>query len=401
MRVLVVQETDWIERNPIHHHHLMERLSLQGYEITVVDYEILWAQKQGRKIYSGTQLFKDVSKIYDGAAITVVRPGMVRLPGLSKLSSVLTNAIALRRIIRGLKPDIIVDYGLSNGIIALAYSRIYRVPLLFHTMEVLYTLVTPRFLKSIARLAEKALYRKADRIVVINNELRDKAVKLGADPAKISVLPAGVNLDQFSPSVDGSEIRREYGLKDDDVVLFFMGWLYDFCGLKEIALALTRLKDRSLKLLVVGDGDLFSKLYDIKVSYLHDDLILADKQPYDKIPSFIAAADICLLPSQLNEVTRHIVPMKLYEYLAVGKPVISTNLPGVREEIGQDNGVIYVDEPSQVVAKAMELVADRSRLAEYGQKARRFAEMRSWDKVTEEFKEILESTAGNVRIHSR
>jgi len=55
------------------------------------------------------------------------------------------------------------------------------------------------------------------------------------DDKWISVIPAGVDLERFNPGVDGSAIREKYGIKKDDILLFFMGWIYEFSGMKEVA----------------------------------------------------------------------------------------------------------------------------------------------------------------------
>ena len=63
-----------------------------------------------------------------------------------------------------------------------------------------------------------------------------------------------------------------------------------------------------------------------------------------EMPAFIAASDICLLPAYPWEKTmQDIVPIKMYEYMAMKKPVIATRLPGVMKEFGEDNGVVYVE----------------------------------------------------------
>ena len=84
-----------------------------------------------------------------------------------------------------------------------------------------------------------------------------------------------------------------------------------------------------------------------------------------------------------------IVPIKMYEYMAMGKPVIATKLPGVMEEFGVGAGVVYVDKPEDIIAKASEL-AQGGKLKELGLKARKFAEKNSWDNITDEFERILE-----------
>lgn len=83
------------------------------------------------------------------------------------------------------------------------------------------------------------------------------------------------------------------------------------------------------------------------------------------------------------------MPIKLYEYMAMEKPVITTRLPGILKEFGDDNGVIYVDTPEEVLNEAIKLV--RTEITnEEGRKARRFVEKYSWDSITDEFEGILE-----------
>ena len=84
-----------------------------------------------------------------------------------------------------------------------------------------------------------------------------------------------------------------------------------------------------------------------------DRLILTGKVPYQDVPKYISAADICLLPAYTNEkIMQEIVPIKFYEYMAMSKPVIATKLPGIMKEFGQDNGVVYVDSPDDVMSKS-------------------------------------------------
>ena len=95
---------------------------------------------------------------------------------------------------------------------------------------------------------------------------------------------------------------------------FFMGWLYHFSGLKEVARELAKIKDQypKIKLFIVGDGDAYENLKELREHALdlEDRMILAGKQPFEKIPQLIAAADICLLPAYDNEIMHYIVPIK-------------------------------------------------------------------------------------------
>ncbi len=86
MRILIVQDTDWLNRNPAQQHHLADRLSLRGHEVRVIDYDILWRTNGKRGIFSQRQVFDHISKTVNGANITVIRPGILRVPWLEYIS---------------------------------------------------------------------------------------------------------------------------------------------------------------------------------------------------------------------------------------------------------------------------------------------------------------------------
>ncbi len=168
-----------------------------------------------------------------------------------------------------------------------------------------------------------------------NNKPQINSVEMGGDINKISVIPAGVDLERFNPQVDGSEIREKYGIKKDEILLFFMGWIYGFSGMKEVAESISTTNNEKVKLMIVGEGDLYEPLLRMKSEKnLDGRLILTGKVPFGDIPKYLAAADICLLPAYKNEIMMNIVPIKIYEYMAMGKPVIATALPGIQKEFG-------------------------------------------------------------------
>ena len=137
-----------------------------------------------------------------------------------------------------------------------------------------------------------------------------------------------------------------------ETLLFFMGEFYPFSGLKEVAQSVVArpVGGHSVKLLAVGRGKLQPELERLgSTDPVRGRILLSGWQPYRELPRYVAAADICLLPAYRNDVMRDIVPIKVYEYLAAGKPVISTRLPGVLREFGEDHGIVYVDDPGDVL----------------------------------------------------
>ena len=92
---------------------------------------------------------------------------------------------------------------------------------------------------------------------------------------------------------------------------------------------------------------------------------------------------------------RDIVPIKLYEYMAMGKPVISTKLPGVMKEFKENNGIIYIEKPEDALEKALEVIYGGDIMKE-GRKARNFVEKLDWEHITDEYEYTLNDMWGDA-----
>ena len=82
------------------------------------------------------------------------------------------------------------------------------------------------------------------------------------------------------------------------------------------------------------------------------------------------------------------MPIKMYEYMAMGKPVIATTLPGIMQEFGFGNGISYVDSPEEVVTKAREMI-EGDVLGKEGKKASALVSDCDWDTITDAFEAQL------------
>jgi glycosyltransferase involved in cell wall biosynthesis len=392
MKILLVEETDWFERGPLQQTHLMEKLSLKGYEIRVIDHEILWNTRGKKELYLRRKVLNNVSRIHKGAAITVIRPSIIKIPHLDYISLVFSRKKEIKRQIKEFSPDAIVGFQILSAYLGMRAAKKNNIPFIYYWTDVYHAQIPFRLYQPIGKYIEKKVLKNADRVIVINEQLRDFVIEMGSDPKRTHVEKAGVDFDQFNPDISGDEIREKYGIKKEDIVLFFVGVLYDFSGLKEAAMELSKIKDEkpNIKLLIVGDGDASDDLKRIRDEYRMDDrIILTGKQPYEKVPAFIASSDICLLPAHNNEMMHDIVPIKLYEYMACGKPVITTRLPGVMREFGEDHGIIYVDKPEDALKTAIEII-ENGTVKEYGSKARGFVEKYNWDDIVADFERGLE-----------
>ena len=401
MRILFTQETDWITRNPAQQHHLAEVMSLRGHEIRVLDYDILWQNKGKKELFSKREVFEKVSKIHKDSNVTVIRPGIIKLPIMNYISLIFSHRNEINRQIKEFKPEVIVGWGILNSYLAASAANENNIPFVYYWIDVLHLLIPNRLFHPLAKIVEKKALIRADLVLTINEKLKDYVVSMGASTDRTRVIMAGIELERFNPNTYTYtfSIRKQYGLEARDRVLLFIGWLCHFSGLDDVMHALSKNSDSQLKLLVIGEGDAYNDLKVLRDRYrLGDRVILAGKKDYSEIPWLIAAADICILPADpVEPIMQDTVPIKIYEYMAMKKPVISTRLPGVMKEFGEGNGVIYVEQPKGVVKAAEGLIkSGRGYILRLGLIARKYVEKNSWDKITDEFESTLKNVIGGT-----
>ncbi len=390
MRILVLQESDWVAKGPHQGHHLLERMRSRGHEVRVVDFEIRWADRREPSRLARRRVFPDVHKVMEDGKISVIRPLFLRLPVLDIVSLVFTHWLEVRRQFREFQPDVVVGFGILNAFLGITVARSHGVPFIHYVIDELHRLMPRRMLQGLSKLVEQADYKRATVVLSINEALRDYTVSMGARSERTKVLPAGVDLRRYV-NAGGTGIRKRLGLTDDDLVLFYMGWLYPFSGLSEVAEDILKQSGgrRTTKLLAVGKGELWEPLSAMALAAdSAGRLNLEPWQLYSELPSYLAAADICILPARAVGLMENIVPIKMYEYMAAGRPVIATRLPGLVREFGDGHGVVYVDDPHQVVSTAVQL-ADRGEINKLGAMARAFVSRNDWETIVDEFERLL------------
>lgn len=390
MKILVVQESDWMAKGPHQSHHLMERMSARGHKVRVIDFEILWREHERNGLISNREVFTNVHKAVDDGDVTVIRPPIVKLPVFDYLSLLYTHKKEIKKQLDEFRPDVIVGFGILNAHIASGLAKQWGIPFVYYIIDELHRLIPQRCFQALGRYIESSNMKNADLVLSINEGLRDYTIQMGAEREKTRVIRAGIDFERFSPDLDGSAVREKLGITDDDIVLFFMGWLYDFSGLKEVALELAKepQKYKHIKLLVLGKGDLWDTLQEIRREHkIEDSIITLEWQPYEEVPKYIAAADICILPAYKNEIMQNIVPIKMYEYMAMGKPVIATRLSGLMKEFGEGNGVIYIDRAEEVLDIARQLT--KKQINKEARAANDFIKDNGWDKLTSIFEGVL------------
>jgi glycosyltransferase involved in cell wall biosynthesis len=293
-------------------------------------------------------------------------------------------------MIKTLKPDVIIGMGILNAFLSARLAKLFKVPFVYYLIDSLHTLIPESYLQPVGRFFERRTLQSADQVLAINKQLGRYAKRLGAH-VKPKIISAGIDKTRFNPDLDGTLIRRELMIQDNEMVLFFMGWLYDFSGLREVAQSISE-TNSDVRLLILGKGDLYDELKELGELSNGSKIIVHDWVSYENVPKYLSAADICILPAHLNSIMRNIVPIKVYEYLACGKPVIATKLPGVMREFGEGKGLVYIDRPENVLGEARTIFGDKKRYNNLSDAALRFSDTCDWKNRTRRFVDILHKT---------
>jgi glycosyltransferase involved in cell wall biosynthesis len=347
MKILVVHEVNYLKKIIYEFQILPEILSMLGHEVTVIDYDDSWkTSSNGDKSGWRTHVHEGVHRAYSQASVTVRRPGMIRLPIASRVSSAVTSGLETYRFIRNCSPDAVLLYGLPTvGIQSLLAAKRFNVPVIFRSIDILNQLVPWRPLIPATRMLERYIYNRVDAISTVTLHLKNYILGYGVPESRVRVLPSGVDTEMFSPGPKNDGLLRGWGIDPQDPVILFMGTIYKFSGLDHIIKAFPRLLSRqpAAKLLIVGCGEDEERLKTLAADAgLSRSVIFGGLQPYSALPEIIRSSDVCINPFELNAITRDILPTKLFQYLACGKPVIATELPGTKPFLsGEEHGMVY------------------------------------------------------------
>ena len=183
---------------------------------------------------------------------------------------------------------------------------------------------------------EKFITTHADHVICVTQGLKDILIDdYSVDANKISVISNGVNLKLFTPAVDLDkqlQIYTNLNVSIDDKIIMYIGGLQPWQDITTVIKSVNRLAhtiDR-LTFVIVGDGIQYDSLKKT-ISKLESDvnIIMTGKISYANVPSYLSIADVCVLPrtKDVNEKTG-LSPIKLYSYLACGKPIIATRIKG-------------------------------------------------------------------------
>ncbi|MGR9037609.1 MAG: glycosyltransferase family 4 protein, partial [Gammaproteobacteria bacterium] len=195
-----------------------------------------------------------------------------------------------------------------------------------------------------AAVAEYWALSRADAVLTVSEPLRQHILEQGLESSRIHVLPNGVNASVFRPEPRDPDIRSRWGI-GTELVLGFVGGLRPWHGVDILPVLLERLIDRypRLRLVWVGEGPWRKRLEsDLREKRLHRHAVFTGALTHTEIPPLIRQFDVALAPYPEFDHHFYFSPLKLFEYMGCGVPVIAAAAGQISQIVRhEETGLLY------------------------------------------------------------
>jgi glycosyltransferase involved in cell wall biosynthesis len=296
------------------------------------------------------------------------------------------------------KPDIIHAHGYQffTSDTAAIMSRINRKPLIL-TLHGF-----PRGFSKLSHIAYFSLIGKrtlktAKRIIAVSNGVVQEFKAIGVPEGRITIIPNGINLEEFSYALDGGNFRKSLNIKENEKLILSIGRLEEIKGFQYLIMALAKIQSEvsPIKLIIAGPefkyGQQLRKL--VRETKMEDKVIFYG--PIDGRKKFeaLAAADIAVVPSIYEGFS-----IFLLEAMAAGKPVIATKT-GIAQELiqnGKNGLLINPGDAEDLSEKILTILNDNQLSSLMSRESRNTAKAFDWGKIADQILLIYNQCLKNV-----
>jgi glycosyltransferase involved in cell wall biosynthesis len=367
---------------------LSRGLASRGHALRVVMPAPLLAQQAARAL-QGLQV--------DAAAV-------IRVRGLRPLSYLLSSARALASVMTDWRPDVLLWFDSPGQVGPLWAIRRAACPYVLFVnglpQEELTGFWTWPPIAGLVAAALRRAVREAHAVVSVCDEILGwMQQEWGLAKERCRIIRNGVDPDLFRP-VDPREARRALGLEEQGAYIVFVGGFFPWHGLELLIEAAPEVLKAlpGVRFLLVGDGQTRSGLErQVRRKGLEDAVRFPGRVGYHEVPTWIGAGEVGVV---LHRATRSYPgdSMKLWEYLACGRPVVATAGPGYGDlvtSVGAGRSVRAGDAESLAHALLSLLKADERARREMGERGRRAVlEAHSWAARAEQLDSLLSDAVG-------
>jgi len=227
--------------------------------------------------------------------------------------------------------------------------------------------------------AYERTFSKARGVVVVTKHYEEELRSKGF--GNVLCAPDGVTISDFDIDISKQEARKKLGLPLDKRLVVYTGQLYSWKGADVLADAAQFLPENTVVIFIGGSsGDL------VRFKEKNDDntkILIVDHCSHKKIPLYLKAADVLVLPNTGKETISRFYtsPVKLFEYMASGRPIVASDLPSIRDILNKKNSVlVHPDNPTALALVIKELFNDITRAVAIAEEAHRNVGEYTWDK---------------------
>lgn len=234
--------------------------------------------------------------------------------------------------------------------------------------------------------------KTVEGIVSISHGLTEDLISLGIPSSRICVLPDAVDLSIFSPTQDKAQVRAELGISGNTPVVVYagsFGQLHPWKGV-DVFLAAAALAKGVFQFVCIGGRE--TEIGALTTAGLPPNTTLHGQGIQQTLAAYMRAADILVLPNKKGYVMseKHTSPLKLFEYMASGVPVIASDLPSIREIVQEEHVLFFTPNDPAALLEALEEVHQNPEAAkERAAKAYALVQEHSWDSRAQRMIEFM------------
>ncbi len=245
------------------------------------------------------------------------------------------------------------------------------------------------------------ILRRARKIVVLTYQAKNYLIGEGIGESNILVAHDGVDIDRFSPLWDKKmQSRDELDLPKDVFIVSYIGRFRALGKEKGIDVIIRASRNvfkehRNVLFMFVGGPIEAVPGYLNLITMLglpREKFVFLDRRPHSEVPKFISASDLVVLPSPDEEFfSTFSSPLKLFEYMAVGRPIVASSLPAVSEIIKDGiNGLLFVPgDPQSLAGTIIKVLSSPDLRGRLSRRAREYAKDFSWDKRAQKILDFM------------
>lgn len=240
---------------------------------------------------------------------------------------------------------------------AISFLILTKIYLLFERYDVLYSreqLAGLFFAKAVLELhalpkktrrANKRIWQKAKALVVLTGFIKNRLMAEKISGSKILVSPDAVDLEEFDIDISKEAARRKLDLPLQKKLIGYIGMLKTMGMEKGIDISIKTLDNlpANVCLVIVGGSKEDIEYYRnfSQKRNLEDRVLFIGKVPHKLIPKYLKAFDVLIAPFPENEHYKfYMSPLKIFEYMASGRPIVTTDLPSLREILSEENAFL-------------------------------------------------------------